>query len=76
MDGRRLVFDEINFGEFHETYFSYEINYIKGITELENESDIFFNGYIQNGICLKEINKFSSYGSYRFFYCNKEKIKI
>ena len=80
MYGWGLVFDEINFGEkffrqFHETYFSYEINYIKGNMELENELDIYFNKSIQDGICLKVINKFSSYGPYRFFYCNKEKYK-
>ena len=80
MLGWGLVFDDINFGgkyfrQFHETYFSYEINYIKGIKELEDELDIYFNSSIQDGVCFKESNRFSWSQPHKFFYCNKEKYK-
>ena len=78
--GWGLVFDEINFGEkyfrqFYNTFFNYEINYIKGIMELERELDKYFNKSIEDGICFKEIYKFSDLQPYKFFYCNKEKYK-
>ena len=79
MFGWGLVFDEINFGEkyfrqFHGCYFSYELNYIKGIIELEKQLDLFFNKFIENGTCFKEI--FNNLNEpIKFFYCIKEKYK-
>ena len=79
MYGWGLLFDKISFGDFsfqqyHDSFFNYDINYIKGTIELEMELDRYFNKSIENGICFKEILNFT-YGPYKFFYCNKDKYK-
>ena len=48
---------------------------LKELWNQKKNQIFFFNNSIQDGICFKEINKFSSYGPYKFFYCNKEKYK-
>ena len=72
-----LIFDNIilgekNFRQYHDCHFKYEINYIKGHSEIENELDIYFNEFIHNGTCYKEKVNYTD-NIYRFFYCNKEK---
>ena len=72
-----LLFDKINFNEkdliqYHDIFFFYNLNYIKGNIEIEKELDIYFNESIQNGICFKENFKYTS-GPYKFFYCDKKK---
>ena len=79
MYGWGLLFDKINFGNFsfkqyHDSFFNYDINYIKGTIELELELDRYFNKSIENGICFKEKLNFF-YGPYKFYYCNKDKYK-
>ena len=79
MYGWGLLFDKINFGEFyfvqyHDSFFNYDINYIKGTIELETELENYFSKSIENGICFKKKFNFS-YGPYKFFYCNKDKYK-
>ncbi len=79
MVGRGLIFDDINFKdkyfrEFHESYFNYGINYIKGVVELEKELDKYFNESIQDGICYKVTIKYSYY-PFKIYYCDKDKYK-
>ena len=74
-----LRFDEItfrgnNFRPYHECYFHYELNFIRGIEKLEKELDKYFNESIKNGTCFKEDIKYP-YGPKKFFYCNKDKYK-
>ena len=74
-----LIFNEImfkgrNFRPYHECYFRYELNYIKGIHDIEKELDIYFNESIQNKTCFKE-DGFYPYSPRRFFYCDKDKYK-
>jgi hypothetical protein len=75
-----LIFNEImfkgrNFRPYHECYFRYELNYIKGIHDIEKELDIYFNESIQNGTCFKEKHKYYPYGPDKYYYCDKEKYK-
>ena len=79
MVGWGLIFDDINFKdkyfrEFHESYFNYGINYIKGVVELEKELDKYFNESIQDGICYKVTIKYSYY-PFKIYYCDKDKYK-
>ena len=79
MFGWGLIFDDITFQDkyfrqFHESYFNYEINYIKGIYEFEKELDKYFNNSIQNGICYKATIQYN-YHPLKIFYCDKEKYK-
>jgi len=72
-----LLFDDIIFGEkhfrqYHGCEIRYEINYIKGNSEIENELDMFFNESIKNETCYKKVIKYKN-KIYRFFYCDKEK---
>ena len=72
-----LLFDEIIFGDIHFRHYHgcelrYEINYIKGNSEIEKELDKFFNESIINGTCYKENIKYNDI-TYRFFYCDKDK---
>ena len=72
-----LLFDEIIFGkkhfrQYHGCEIRYEINYIKGNSEIENELDIFFNESIINETCHKKEIKYKN-KTYRFFYCDKDK---
>ena len=74
-----LLFEKINFNgnglkQFHDVFFFYHINYIKGTIEFEKELDKYFNESIRNGICFKE-NFHMTYGPYKFFYCDKNKYK-
>ena len=74
-----LLFDEISFNnvkfrQFHYANFNYEINYIKGNIDLENQLDIYFNESILNKTCFKE-DIFYSYRPEKFFYCKKNLFK-
>ena len=69
-----ITFLNKNFRPYHESYFYYELNYIKGIDEYEVELDKYFNQSILNGTCFKEYIKYP-YGPHKFFYCDKEKYK-
>ena len=77
--GWGLTFDKINFGEkyfqqYYDFFITYEINYIKGIIELEKELDKYFKESIDNGICFKKVFNYKE-GPKKFFYCNKDKYK-
>ena len=79
MDGLGLKFDEIffrnrSFRPYFECIFKYEFNYIRGIPEIEQELDKYFNKSIENGTCFKEYVEYP-YGPNKFYYCNKEKYK-
>ena len=74
-----LRFDEItfngsNFRPYHECYFEFEYNYIRGIKSLEKELDIYFDEYFQNGTCFKENTNYV-YDPSIFYYCDKDKYK-
>ena len=73
-----LRFDEItfngsNFRPYHECYFYYEYNYIRGIKQLETQLDIYFKESFPN-ICFKESINYP-YEPNIFYYCNKDKFK-
>ena len=75
-----LTFDKINFGEknfqhYYDFFITYEINYIKGIIELEKELDKYFNESINNGICFKKVFNLKK-GPNKFFIALKINIKI
>ena len=65
-----ISFNDVNFRQFHYSSFNYELNYIKGNIDLENQLDIYFNESILNKTCFKE-KIYHSYRPHSFFHCKK-----
>lgn len=66
-----IIFNGVNFRQFHDTTFNYELNYIKGNGELEDQLDIYFKESINNKTCFKEYIDYP-YPPNIFFYCKKD----
>ena len=66
-----ISFNGVNFRQFHDTVFEYELNYIKGNIELERQLDIYFNESIKNKTCFKEYINYP-YPPNIFYYCKKD----
>ena len=69
-----ILFKDTNFRPYHECYFYYEFNIIKGIKNLEDEIDKYLFDSFNNGTCFKQYIKYP-YGPHKFYFCDKEKYK-
>ena len=69
-----ITFNGVKFMQYHDTSFNYELNYIKGNIDLEEQLDIYFKEYILNNTCFKEEISYP-YRPNIFFYCKKNLYK-
>ena len=69
-----INFNGISFKQFHDTSFNYELNYIKGNIDLEEQLDIYFKESILNKTCFKEDIAYP-YRPNIFYYCKKDLYK-
>ena len=74
----KIMYQDNNFSPYYDCYFSYEKNFIEGISKLEKIYDEYFKEDIENGICVKEA-PFYPYDRHKFYHCKKneyaEKVK-
>ena len=69
-----INFNDVNFRQFHDTSFNYELNYIKGNIDLEDQLDIYFKESILNQTCFKKDISYP-YRPNIFYYCKKDLYK-